>query len=93
MNIKELIKNNACVVVDVRSREEFMSGNVENSVNIPLNEIPDRVEELKQYDKPLVLCCASGGRSAQATGYLTNFGLQCFNAGSWMDVNYFQTFK
>jgi rhodanese-related sulfurtransferase len=44
-----------------------MGGNVVDSINIPLNEIPERVEELKKLNAPLILCCASGNRSGQAT--------------------------
>jgi rhodanese-related sulfurtransferase len=36
-----------------------------DSINIPLNEIPERVEELKKLNAPLILCCASGNRSGQ----------------------------
>jgi rhodanese-related sulfurtransferase len=43
-----------------------MGGNVVDSINIPLNEIPERVEELKKLNAPLILCCASGNRSGQA---------------------------
>jgi rhodanese-related sulfurtransferase len=50
-----------------------------------------RMDELKRLKQPLVLCCASGGRSGQATQYLMQKGIECCNAGSWLDVNYYQT--
>ena len=46
MTIQELLKNGA-QVVDVRSADEFMGGNVSGSINIPLNEVPERVAEFK----------------------------------------------
>ena len=90
MNIEHLIKENNCTIVDVRTPAEFMSGHASGSVNVPLNEIPKRMEELRGLKQPLILCCASGGRSGNATAYLSGSGLDCHNAGSWMDVSYLQ---
>jgi phage shock protein E len=74
-------------VIDVRTPVEFMGGNVVGSLNIPLNEIQDRVEEIRQMPQPIVLCCASGNRSGQATSFLCSIGIDCENGGSWLDVN------
>jgi rhodanese-related sulfurtransferase len=59
-------------------------------VNIPLQEIVDRAEELNALKQPIIFCCASGNRSGQATAYFKAQGLNCENGGSWMDVNYKQ---
>lgn len=91
MTLEQLIKQNQGTVVDVRSPEEFMGGHVANSINIPLQEIPDRLEELKQLQQPLILCCASGNRSGIATQFLTQQHISCLNGGSWLDVNYHTT--
>lgn len=91
MNVSELIKNNEGTIVDVRTMGEFMGGNVANSKNIPLNEIPNRLEEIKALKMPLILCCASGNRSGQATQFLKAQGIDCHNGGSWMDVNFYQS--
>lgn len=80
--------NKSKIIVDVRTPGEFMGGHVAGSINIPLNEIPKRLEEIKKLRQPLVLCCASGGRSGQATSYLRGLGVACENGGSWLDVNY-----
>ena len=74
-------------VVDVRTTEEFSGGNVAGSINIPLNEIPTRISEFSALSQPLVLCCASGGRSGQAVHFLKSNGIDCENGGSWLDVN------
>jgi rhodanese-related sulfurtransferase len=76
------------VIIDVRSPMEFMGGHVAGSVNIPLQEIPARVEEIRAMAQPIVLCCASGNRSGQATLFLSRQGIACENGGSWLDVNY-----
>lgn len=75
-------------VVDVRTPDEYMGGHVANSINIPLHELVSRVEEIKTLPQPIVLCCASGNRSGQATAYLKSIGVDCKNGGSWFDVNY-----
>ena len=91
MSLIEIIKEKQGIIVDVRTPMEFSGENAEGSINIPLQELDKRIEELKYLKKPLVLCCASGGRSGQATQYLKQKGIECFNAGSWLDVNYYQT--
>ena len=91
MNIEKIIKENSGTIIDVRTPGEFLSGNVEGSINIPLNEIPDRVMELKSLDTPILLCCASGARSQRAFQYLSGQGLNCLNIGSWLNVNYYQS--
>jgi rhodanese-related sulfurtransferase len=91
MNLAKIIREKHGTIVDVRTPGEYMGGNVNGSINIPLQEIPNRLDELKSLEQPLVLCCASGGRSSQATNYLTHQGIECLNGGSWFDVNYYQS--
>jgi rhodanese-related sulfurtransferase len=61
---------------------------VAGSINIPLNEIQMRLDEIKELPQPIIFCCASGNRSGQATGYLKSLGVNCENGGSWLDVNF-----
>ena len=91
MNIEKIIKEKQGTIVDVRTTEEFREGNISGSINIPLQEIEKRIDELKNLKQPLVLCCASGGRSGQAHGYLAQRGIECFNGGSWLDINYYHS--
>lgn len=81
------MKNNIAVI-DVRSRAEFAGGHVAGSINIPLQEIGERIGEIRSMNKKIVLCCASGARSNSATDYLRSQGIECENGGSWMDVNF-----
>ena len=74
-------------VVDVRTRAEYSGGHVKGSVNIPLQEITSHIEEIKAMEQPIIFCCASGGRSGQATQYFKSLGVNCENGGSWLDVN------
>ena len=91
MNVEQLIKEKKGTIVDVRTPAEFAGGHVVGSINIPLQEIQEKLAELKQLHQPLLLCCASGGRSGQATYFLSQHGIECVNAGSWLDVNYYQS--
>ena len=87
MNIQELINDKATTIVDVRTEGEFAEGNVNGSINIPLNEVVDRMEELKKM-QPLVLCCLSGVRSGQATDFLQAQGCDnVHNGGGWKMVD------
>lgn len=91
MNPEQIIKEKKGTIVDVRTPSEYRSGNVKDSLNIPLQEIQLRMDELKNLKHPLILCCASGNRSEQATQFLTYHGIACCNGGSWLDVNYYQS--
>jgi rhodanese-related sulfurtransferase len=74
------------VVVDVRSRGEFAESCNPLSVNIPLDELVRRAEGLDPA-KPIVVCCASGGRSARAAAILRGRGFQdVVNAGPWQNT-------
>lgn len=78
-------------IIDVRTPAEFQGGHVAGSINIPLQEITSRMEEIKSLETPLVLCCVSGNRSGQVHSFLLQNGIECINGGSWMDVNYLQS--
>ena len=88
MSLEKLLNEPTATVIDVREPWEFEMGHVEGSVNIPLGTVPNKVAELKSMSKPLILCCASGNRSGQATMFLNGSGIaDAYNGGSWMTVN------
>ena len=74
---------NGGIIIDVRTPQEFKGGHVKGSKNIPLNTISGKVNDIKKLNKPVVLCCASGMRSAQATTILKNAGIEAINGGGW----------
>lgn len=88
MNTEDLVKNNTGTIVDVRTPAEFRGGSVAGAVNVPLNEVTSRLDELKELGSPLILCCATGNRSGQAANFLSAQGVDCVNGGSWLDVNF-----
>jgi rhodanese-related sulfurtransferase len=73
-------------VVDVRSLAEFAGGHAAGSVNIPLPEIAERARELDP-NRTVIVCCASGTRSAMAAHRLRGQGFKhVLNAGSWRSL-------
>lgn len=56
-------------VLDVRRRGEYDSGHVPGAINIPLDVLPDRLDDL-DVSRPLAVICASGYRSSSAASLL-----------------------
>jgi len=73
------------VVIDVRTPAEFNEGHLPQSVNIPLNELTNHIEELKKMAN-IVVCCASGIRSKKAAGILLQNGISSHDGGSWLNL-------
>ncbi|MEY3450510.1 MAG: hypothetical protein RL711_335 [Bacteroidota bacterium] len=88
MDLTSIIQSKQGTVIDVRSFEEFKSGHVAHSINIPLQEIAFKITEIKALPQPIIVCCASGNRSGQAKNILTQHELNCYNGGSWLDVQH-----
>jgi rhodanese-related sulfurtransferase len=61
------------VMLDVREADEFATVRVEGSLFIPMSQLGARFDEIPR-DRPVVVICASGNRSASATGFLLGQG-------------------
>lgn len=84
--LQQIINNNA-FLVDVRTPGEFAEGHVSGSVNIPLDTIPMQLALFNNKEN-IVVFCRSGLRSAQAKGFLEQYGFSnVINAGTWITVN------
>lgn len=70
---RKLVESGARLV-DVRTREEFAAGHLTGAVNIPVQELAERLGELEPRDRPIVLYCRSGNRSGHAARLLKNAG-------------------
>ena len=85
LTLEEALSKGA-YIVDVRSPQEFKSGHVKGSVNIPLETIQQRIEQLKGKEY-IVTCCRSGNRSGVAKSILQAKGIKnVVNGGSWQNV-------
>ena len=83
--VSESIQNGG-LIVDVRTPGEFSTGHIDGSINIPLDTIESRLDEIRELEGKLVLCCASGARSGSALSYLKAQGIDCCNGGSWASL-------
>jgi rhodanese-related sulfurtransferase len=61
------------LLLDVRTPQEFNGGHIAGAVNIPLQSLPQRINELPQ-DRSIVLYCRSGNRSRTAANMLAGAG-------------------
>jgi rhodanese-related sulfurtransferase len=68
-----MIENGTAVLIDIRFREEFEAWNLPFSKNIPLNELPNRLNELPK-DKLIITACPHNDRSNIARMYLNMKG-------------------
>ena len=86
-NYSELIKNGA-IILDVRSKGEYSSGCIKDSINIPVDQLRNNLGKLKDKNLPIITCCASGMRSASAKSILKSEGyMEVYNGGGWMSLN------
>ena len=84
----KLLLEKGGVIIDVRSNAEFASGNIENSINIPLSEINKVDKLIDDKDQNIITCCASGMRSATAKNILKAKGYKnVINGGGWNSLN------
>lgn len=77
----QLINHKNALVLDVRETGEFEAGHVLNAKHIPLGKLNERIGELEKYrDKPIVVVCRSGKRSASACALMVKQGFtQAYN--------------
>ena len=79
--------NSGGIIIDVRSEAEFYTGHIENSLNIPLSDLPSKLDYLKDKDESIITCCASGIRSAGAKKLLSSKGYtNVMNGGGWSSL-------
>jgi rhodanese-related sulfurtransferase len=86
VDYKELVKQGASII-DVRTKAEYQGGHIRGSLNIPLNNLSNHYSKLNKT-KPIITCCASGVRSAQAKSILKANGFtEVHNGGGWSSLN------
>ncbi|MFL3657427.1 MAG: molybdopterin-synthase adenylyltransferase MoeB [Opitutales bacterium] len=83
---KNLLDNQNAILIDVREILELGICQIENSKNIPMNKIPQRLEELPK-EGPLLIQCHHGGRSLQVVHYLRQNGFEnAINMGGGIEA-------
>lgn len=85
--INEMLDDPKVTVVDVRSDMEFAMGHYPGALHIPLDQIPQRMEEFRSMSHPILLYCRSGNRSGIAQLMLQQAGItEVYNAGALTDL-------
>lgn len=74
-----LVREQNAVLLDVRGPAEYASGHPDGAINIALQDLPRRIRELPD-DRPIVVYCASGRRSASAGELLAKAGYTVYDA-------------
>jgi rhodanese-related sulfurtransferase len=81
-----LVKQGA-IIVDVRSKGEYKGGHIKGSINIDVSTLGANLNQLKDKNKPIITCCASGMRSASAKSILKANGYtEVYNGGGWSSL-------
>ncbi|PRP65652.1 rhodanese-like domain-containing protein [Nonlabens agnitus] len=78
--IKKYLQEGA-TLLDVRFASEYNSGHISKSVNIPLQSLDEKMDQLDK-DKPIVVYCAMGGRSTIAAAKLKSRGFRVIDGRS-----------
>jgi rhodanese-related sulfurtransferase len=84
---KQLVQQGA-TIIDVRTPAEFHSGHPKGALNIPLQNLENKIKDIKKMKQPILVCCASGMRSASAKAILEKHGIEVHNAGPWTNLNF-----
>ncbi|SCH41696.1 MULTISPECIES: rhodanese-like domain-containing protein [unclassified Romboutsia] len=74
--LKNLLESEKeCLLLDVRTKEEFSEYKIEGAVNIPLQELFFNMDDIEKYrDKKIIVYCRSGHRSITACNLLSMEG-------------------
>jgi len=87
IDLSELVKDGA-IILDVRTKGEYVSGHIRGSVNIPVEQLHKNLHKLKDKKRTVITCCESGMRSSSAKGILTTNGFtNVHNGGRWQSLN------
>lgn len=74
VEMKQRIKETPNIyLLDVRTLDEYVNKRIKNAHLIPIDQIQNRVKEIPQ-DRPIIVYCESGVRSAQVANYLDRLG-------------------
>lgn len=76
--VRSFLSTKGALLLDVRTPEEYAEGHIEDSVNVPLQNIEILRTIIEDKSTPLFVYCRSGARSARATDILKKMGF--FNA-------------
>jgi hydroxyacylglutathione hydrolase len=71
--LRTMLPSNGLTVIDVRNDNEWNEGHIPSALHIPLGQLAERIDEIPA-DKPIVVHCQGGGRSAIAASVMQKLG-------------------
>ncbi len=77
-DLETLAQDGSVTLLDVRTAGEYRRGHAEGFVNLPVDELRERLGEIDR-SKPVYVMCQSGLRSYVACRLLTQHGFDCYN--------------
>lgn len=89
----QLLNHQDAVLLDVREPQEYQEGFLPNSIRIPLGSLSEKAAQLdKHRERPIIIVCRSGNRSAKAVRMLKQMGYETvYNLGgglhAWRTAN------
>lgn len=83
-DFKQLAQDGA-LILDVRTKEEYDAGHIYGAINIPVQVIENHLDEIRNYNKKMVIAyCRSGRRSGNATKILNKANIKTVNGGGFL---------
>ncbi len=93
MQATRLQNDEEILVLDIRDEADFKRGHVINAVNMPLNQMEKRINEISKFkNKPVIAVCETGMRSQRASKVLKKHGFETLHnlgggMGAWTKAN------
>ena len=84
-SITDFYKRGA-VIIDVRTQLEWNEGHLAKAIHIPLNSLKEHIDDIKKMNKPVIVHCKSGVRSARASKLLKFYKIEAVNGGGIGDM-------
>ena len=84
-NVSAYLKKEA-ILLDVRTKIEYDNAHIKNALHVPLQEIKENIDKIKQLNKPIITYCQSGMRSRNATKILRLEGIDAINGGGMLGL-------
>lgn len=90
MNIQDILHNGNFTLIDVREPMELMmDGKIDEAINIPMGQVQQKLNEIKEIKGPKIVFCRSGGRSGSVVAFLNDNNVEeVYNGGGFMMLNY-----
>ncbi len=84
--IKQALRQGA-VIIDLRTAYEYDQGHIPRAVNIPVDRIKANIGRIKDFQKPIILCCSTGNHCWEAADILRSAGVtEVINGGNWQSL-------